>query len=43
MSKDKQNKNQKKMATVDKTKVLSAYKSESQSKPLEVVVPKFKR
>jgi hypothetical protein len=44
MSKDKQNKDMKKTAAVDKTKVLSAYKLESQSKATaEAPIPKLKR
>lgn len=43
MSKDKQNKDMKKTVAVDKTKVLSAYKLEGQSKSVETPIPKLKR
>jgi hypothetical protein len=45
MSKDKQGKNQKKTASVDKTKILSAYKMDTQSKVFEMPtpIPRLKR
>ncbi|WP_460473500.1 hypothetical protein [Emticicia fontis] len=45
MSKDKQSKDQKKTAAVDKTKVLSAYKLDSQTKAFEMPtpIPRLKR
>ncbi|WP_158561238.1 hypothetical protein [Emticicia sp. C21] len=45
MSKDKQGKNQKKTASVDKIKVLSAYKLDTQRKALEMPtpIPRLKR
>ncbi len=43
MSKDKQGKDSKKMATADKTKHLSAYKMDSQRKFAEVPAPNLKK
>lgn len=45
MSKDKQGKNQKKTIAVDKTKIVSAYKLDSQSKVFEMPtpIPRLKR
>jgi hypothetical protein len=43
MSKDKPGKDQKKVAVLDKTKVVSSYKMEGQSKAAAVVIPMLKR